>query len=119
MARPSCSWVCEVASCGCGTAFTGRTALYGRQLGGLPDLYPTEPPVFFDCRNDAYGDEVVEDYVRIMTAMPGWDSILNKYSLSVAFVPKASAISTALSESREWKLAYQDSVAVVFTKSVE
>jgi len=51
--------------------------------------------------------------------MPGWDSILNKYSLSVAFVPKASAISTALSESREWKLAYQDSVAVVFTKSVE
>ena len=75
--------------------------------------------LFFDCRNDAYGGEVVEDYLRVMRATPGWESVLNKYSLSVALVPKTSAISAALSESRDWKLFYQDSVAAVFTRSIE
>src|SRR5262249_60738999 len=71
--------------------------------------------VFFDCRNDTYGAEVVQDYITVMTAAPGWSSILAKYSLNVALVPKTSAISAALSESRNWKLFYQDAVAPVCT----
>jgi hypothetical protein len=77
------------------------------------------PQVFFDCRNDVYGPQVVEDYITVMTATPGWESVLDKYSLNVALVPKTSAISAALSESREWQLSYQDSVAAVFTRRVE
>ena len=75
--------------------------------------------VFFDCRNDAYGAEVVEDYITVMTATLGWESVLDKYSLKVALVPKTSAISAALSESNGWKLFYQDPVAAVFTRSME
>jgi hypothetical protein len=75
--------------------------------------------VSFDCRNDAYGAEVVEDYITVMTATPGWESVLEKYSLKVALVPKTSAISAALSLSRDWKLFYQDSVAAVFRRSIE
>jgi hypothetical protein len=75
--------------------------------------------VFFDCRNDAYGPQVVEDYITVMTATPGWESVLDKYSLNVTLVPKPSAISAALSESREWRLFYRDSVAAVFTRRVE
>jgi hypothetical protein len=84
-------------------------------------LIYTQPgrKVFFDCRNDAYGDEVVEDFITLMTATPGWESVLDKYSLNVALVPKTSAISAALSESNDWKLFYQDAVAAVFTRSME
>jgi hypothetical protein len=75
--------------------------------------------VLLDCRNDAYGAQFVEDYLTVMRAMPGWESVLDKYSLSVALVPKPSAIAAALSESRDWKLLYQDSVAAVFTRTIE
>jgi len=74
---------------------------------------------FFDCRNDAYGDEVVKDYITVMTAASGWGSVLDKYSLNVALVPKTSAISAALSESNDWKLFYQDAPAAVFTRSLK
>ena len=85
------------------------------------NLIYTQPgrKVFFDCRNDAYGAEVVEDYITVMTATLGWESVLDKYSLKVALVPKTSAISAALSESNGWKLFYQDPVAAVFTRSME
>jgi hypothetical protein len=84
-------------------------------------LIYTQPgrKVFFDCRNDAYGAQVVEDYITVMRATPGWGSVLDKYSLTVALVPKTSVISAALSESNDWKLLYQDPVAAVFTRSME
>jgi len=75
--------------------------------------------VFFDCRNDAYGAQFVEDYMRVMRATPGWKSVIERYSLSVALVPKTSPISAALLESRDWKLFYQDSVAAVFIRNIE
>src|SRR5215472_8608060 len=84
-------------------------------------LIYTQPgrKVFFDCRNDAYGATLVEDYITVMTAALGWGSVLDKYSLNVALVPKTSAITAALLLSRDWKLFYQDSVAAVFTRSME
>jgi hypothetical protein len=54
-----------------------------------------------------------------MTGAPGWGAVLDKYSLNVALVPKTSAISAALSGSSHWNLFYQDSVAAVFTRSIE
>jgi hypothetical protein len=75
--------------------------------------------VFLDCRNDAYGAALVEDYVTVMTAAPGWGSVLDKYSLNVALVPTTSPVTAALSLSRDWKLFYQDSVAAVFRRSIE
>jgi hypothetical protein len=57
--------------------------------------------------------------MNVMTAAPGWGSVLDKYSLNVALVPKTSAISAALSESHGWKLFYRDPVAAVFTRSME
>jgi len=84
-------------------------------------LIYTQPSrkVFFDCRNDAYGAEVLQEYLSVMRATPGWGSVLDKYSLKVTLVPKTSAISAALSESNGWKLFYQDPVAKVFTRSME
>jgi hypothetical protein len=38
-------------------------------------LIYTQPgrKVFFDCRNDAYGAEILEEYLGVMRATPGWE----------------------------------------------
>jgi hypothetical protein len=73
--------------------------------------------VFFDCRNDLYGGDFVQAYLRVMKAEPGWQGVLMKYRIAVALVPRTSAISAALASSAEWKLSYADETAAVFERS--
>jgi hypothetical protein len=72
--------------------------------------------VFIDCRNDLYGPDLVDAYLRVMEARPGWQEILGKYSISVALVPRTSAISAALAASTEWRLSYENATARVFER---
>ena len=72
--------------------------------------------VFFDCRNDLYGQRFVMDYLAVIKAEPGWQDVLTKYGLTVALVPKDSPIQAALAASTEWKLSYEDSTAAVFLR---
>jgi hypothetical protein len=72
--------------------------------------------VFFDCRNDVYGWDLVQAYLRVMKAEPGWQEVLMKYRIAVALVPRTSAISVALASSAEWKLSYEDETAAVFER---
>ncbi len=72
--------------------------------------------VFFDGRNDFYGLGFVKDYITAMRAEPGWQRIMNRYALTVAFVPTNSAIKAALSTSGDWRMVYHDSIAAVFVK---
>jgi hypothetical protein len=73
--------------------------------------------VFFDCRNDVYGGDFVQAYLRVMKAEPGWQEVLMKYRIAVALVPRTSAISAALASSVEWNLSYADETAAVFERS--
>jgi hypothetical protein len=72
--------------------------------------------VFIDCRNDLYGPDLVDSYLRVMEARPGWQETLTKYSITVALVPKTSAISAALAASTEWRLSYENATAQVFER---
>jgi len=74
--------------------------------------------VFFDGRNDFYGSDFVKDYLTVMRAEPGWQRIMAQYALTVALVPKGSAIKAALSGSEDWKKVREDSVATVFARKV-
>ena len=73
--------------------------------------------VFFDCRSDMYGPDLVHQYLWITEAKPGWKDLLMSYGIAVALVPKASAISAALASSVEWRLLFADGTAVVFVRS--
>jgi hypothetical protein len=74
--------------------------------------------VFFDGRNDFYGRDFVKDYLIVMRAQPGWQRIMERYALTVALVPKGSAIKAALSASGDWRLVCRNSVASVFVREV-
>jgi hypothetical protein len=70
--------------------------------------------VFFDCRNDLYGPQFVNAYQTVMTAVPGWQEVLQRYGLTVALVPAESPISAALEASAAWRQSYSDTTAAVF-----
>ena len=73
--------------------------------------------VFFDGRNDLYGEGLVREYLTMMQAKPGWRTIARKYAFAVALVPAQSAIAAALESANDWRLSYRDSIALIFVRS--
>lgn len=73
--------------------------------------------VFFDGRNDAYGKKLLNDYLIVMRAQPGWKKVFSQYGITAALVPRNTSIGAALAAAPEWTLAYRDSVAAVYRKT--
>jgi len=73
--------------------------------------------VFFDTRNDLYGEDFVRDYLTVMKAQPGWREILERYGVIAAMVPPGSSISAGLASAPGWALNYQDHTAAVYVRT--
>jgi len=73
--------------------------------------------VFDDGRTDFYGPAFVEEGLRVWDACPDWASIFARYRVNAALLPVDSALATVLHERRDWKLVYEDGVAVLFEKT--
>lgn len=72
--------------------------------------------VFFDGRNDFYGPALVQSYLTIMRAEPGWHRTLARYKVSVALVPSGSAISAALRHDSGWQEVNRSGNAATFVR---
>jgi len=73
--------------------------------------------VFNDGRTDFYGPAFVKEGLRAWQAAPDWSNILARHGVNAALLPVDSALASVLRERRDWKLVYQDRVAVLFQKS--
>jgi hypothetical protein len=73
--------------------------------------------VFHDGRTDFYGPVFVKEGLRAWQASPDWSNILARHRVNAALLPVDSALASVLRERRDWKLVYQDQVAVLFQKS--
>jgi len=73
--------------------------------------------VFNDGRTDFYGPAFVKEGLRAWQAAPEWGDILARYGVNGALLPVDSALASVLRERRDWKLVYQDQVAVLFQRS--
>jgi hypothetical protein len=73
--------------------------------------------VFTDGRTDFYGPAFVREGLRAWQAAPDWSDILAGNRVNAALLPVDSALASVLRERRDWKLAYQDQVAVLFQKN--
>jgi hypothetical protein len=95
-----------------------RIRLYSSwQWGGylIYRLWPTVH-VFDDGRTDFYGPAFVEEGLRVWDACPDWAKILANHQVNSALLPIDSALGTVLRERPDWKLVYQDRVALLFVK---
>lgn len=79
-------------------------------------LYP-EYRVFIDGRADVYGDQFIEDYLRIYRAEPGWKDQLDRRGVRLALVEPDAPIAAALSQSPDWRRVYVDAHSIMFEKN--
>jgi hypothetical protein len=79
-------------------------------------LYP-ERLVVVDDRHDLYGSERFREILVVMQGEPGWRGLIEKLQVRTALLPADSTLSSLLRElPLEWKIVYEDKVAVVFEK---
>lgn len=81
----------------------------------LNRLYP-EGHVFIDGRADMYGGDILHDYQSITSATEGWQGRLESSGADVVMVEPYVPLTRALRVTQGWTLAYEDNVAVVFTR---
>jgi hypothetical protein len=73
--------------------------------------------VFIDGRSDMYGADHVTDYLKIADGEPDWETIIQKYDISLVFFGPRSPIAALLRGRREWRVIYSDEVASIFVRN--
>jgi hypothetical protein len=81
-------------------------------------LYPQQR-VFFDGRSDFFGLAIGSDYRKLLTGERPWRELLDRYRFDLALLPVDWALSTALDREPEWRMVYQDSVAVLYARQTQ
>ena len=79
-------------------------------------LYPNKK-VFVDGRSDFYGDEFGERYLDVMNVQHGWQKTLDKYSIDTIVIAPKFALTQTLKISRDWRVVYDDGIALVFRRN--
>jgi hypothetical protein len=79
-------------------------------------LYPSKK-VFVDGRSDFYGDRFGERYQDLLTVQHGWQKPLDEYGIDTVVIAPRFALTQALKISPDWRVVYDDGVAVVFRRN--
>jgi hypothetical protein len=77
-------------------------------------LSPRGFKVFVDGRSDFYGGEFGQDYIDVLDVKYNWQQTLDRYGVDTILMPCNAALTGALKESRRWRVAYDDGMAIVF-----
>lgn len=82
----------------------------GYLLWALPEY-----PVFVDGRTDLYADEVLAEWLSIVSAEAGWQARLDAWDVRLVLLEPHWPLVQAL-ESEGWQQIYKDQVAVLFSR---
>ncbi|MBZ5613884.1 MAG: hypothetical protein LAO23_07740 [Acidobacteriia bacterium] len=79
-------------------------------------MYPARK-VLVDDRHDLYGSDRIRQYLILIQAEPGWQSVLQQWQIRTALLPTGSTLANLLRDlPQDWRIAYEDKVAVVFER---
>jgi hypothetical protein len=70
--------------------------------------------VFIDGRSDFYGSDFGQKYLDVIKAQYTWRKTLHEAGVDTILLPPDTELCGALKEARDWRLAYDDGVALVF-----
>jgi hypothetical protein len=77
-------------------------------------LYPATR-VFIDGRADLYGEQLLNQFADTYQFKGAWQQTLRQWRIDTVLVPAGSALATGLRSAPGWRVAYEDSQAVVLT----
>ena len=63
------------------------------------------------------GDPLLNEYEAVQTLEPDWKQILDRYRVDYIVYNQGGALANVLATQPDWKLVYQDSVAVIYVRS--
>jgi hypothetical protein len=78
-------------------------------------LFPSQR-VFIDGDNDFFGEELVREYLNVINARQGWESILERYNVDWVIVPPERELAQALARSPQWREVFRDASAGVWVR---
>jgi len=77
-------------------------------------LSPRGFKVFVDGRSDFYGGKFGQEYIDVLNVKYTWQQTLDRYGVDTILMPTDAPLAGALKESRRWRVAYDDGMAIVF-----
>jgi hypothetical protein len=82
-------------------------------------LYAASPPidVFIDGQTDFYGSQLTREYMRVISAEPGWADVLERYAVDWILVSVEDPIARQLISETGWLNTYQDATAIIFIRA--
>lgn len=82
----------------------------------LWNLYPTYRD-FMDSRADTlYNTAMLDAYLRLYSGSSGWQGLVSHYGIQDVLVESNAPLAQILAENRHWRLAYRDSLSVLYTR---
>jgi hypothetical protein len=78
-------------------------------------LYPGTK-VYFDDRHDFYGAAFLKDYRTAIAGSRQWREPLDRYQVKWVMMPTDAPLSSLLRESPDWRIDYDDGLAMVFCR---
>lgn len=103
--------------------FIKSTGINGRMFnsynfGGylIYRLYP-EQKVFIDGRADMYGDDFVNEYVKIAKVQPGWEKAFDKYNIDYVIIGLNEPLTQLLRVRGDFRLVYADDHHAVLVRN--
>ena len=70
-------------------------------------------PVFIDGRTDLYNDEIIQQWLQVVRADPGWQQVLDEWGVRLILVEPGMPVVAQL-KGAGWQQLYQDQQAVVY-----
>ncbi len=81
-------------------------------------LSPQGFKVFVDGRSDFYGGKFGQAYIDVLDVKYTWQETLDRYGVDTILLPVDAPLAGALKESRRWRVAYDDGMAIVSRPAV-
>jgi len=84
--------------------------------GGYLTWTLREYQVFVDGRTDLFGDEIISEWDKVMSANNGWQEILENRKISTILIDQDLSLVSDL-RAAQWIEVYRDDTSVIFVKS--
>jgi hypothetical protein len=77
-----------------------------------------EQRVFIDGQTDFYGEALTRQYEQVISVVPGWDDILDRYDVGWVIIPSQGLLAGELRGHTDWQSLYHDETAQIFVRRV-
>lgn len=86
------------------------------EWGGYLGLQRPDRPIFIDGRADVYGDDVIHEYIEVISVNVDPAAYFARHGIDHALYPPDSTLGHWLDGRDDWRRVYEDEVAVVWVR---